>query len=555
MKLFFITISFCLLSSCGGGSNDAQNIKIPRGLNLTPQFTISRTQPLLVSLEATLVRDESVTEYTWDLGDGNTLEGKNVTHKYNQPGCYLISLSTPNQDSNTVEKIIRIVDEFPLTAEGLEISGIPSDNDLIPRDAQTNIGYVNLEIDYPDPKFETLVVKTFINEQIEEYSTELCGEHPNLRIPIKAERVSRDLKFSLRGLNEELVIGETKNIVAGDIYLINGQSNAVSSERLGSAEENVDLFVRSYGSRSEDISVHSFDSSWHEAVVGERLGGPGAVGQWPLRMASQLSSRFNLPIGIINSGHGGKKISYFQRNNLTPLDLTTNYGRMLDRTMRANALTSIRAILFYQGESDKGNAEEHANGFVKLSKSWQEDYFGVEKYYITQIRPGCGGENGGQLETREAQRQLPSKLSKTSIMSTSGLDGHDGCHFSYENGYRELGDRYANLIARDIYHDTIQTDVEAIDVVSASLDFDTIAIKTSSDATKILIDLGSETSFELRGGTRSIIAVRSSGDEILVDLGPGENPEMIGYQGHSGPGPWIVNSNGVGLLAFLLPIN
>ena len=36
-------------------------------------------------------------------------------------------------------------------------------------------------------------------------------------------------------------------------------------------------------------------------------------------------------------------------------------------------------------------------------------------------------------------------------MSTTGLDGHDGCHYYYEEGYQVLGDHLADLILRDLY--------------------------------------------------------------------------------------------------------
>jgi len=560
IKLKVTLFAFLLLNACSGGDSDSvQDVNFDLN-TISQEILIRRDQPLMLNLQSITREDEenSIFKYIWDFGDGNYSEGGSVVHRYSQPGCYQVSLSTfsGDQEITKTTKPIRIVGGNPEILEDFQIDGIPSDNDLIPRDTETNTGYINLEINYPNPNFETLIVRTYVNGQVDyESKTELCGEFKDIEIPIFAERQERNIDISLSALGKETKVGSAERIIAGDMFLVNGQSNAVSREFLGSADENLDRFVRSYGSRSEYVEIHELDSLWHTAVVGESVGGPGAIGQWPLRMARELSLRFNMPIGVINSGHGDRQISYFQRNDLNPLDLNTNYGRALDRTIRSKAMGKVRAILFYQGESDKGNAIAHKEGFTELYRDWSDDYYDIEKIYITQIRSGCGGQQGGQLETREAQRQLAENLPKISIMSTTGLDGHDGCHFSYENGYRELGDRYANLISRDLYSSQGEADLEPINVVSATLDSDIITIKTSSDASKLIINEGIESSFQLHGGTRSILSIRRQGNDLLVDLGPGENPSMIGYGGHSGSGPWIINAKGVGLLAFLLPIN
>lgn len=173
----------------------------------------------------------------------------------------------------------------------------------------------------------------------------------------------------------------------------------------------------------------------------------------------------------------------------------------------------------------------------------------TDYYYVTQIRQGCGG----QVETRDVQRRFAGDLANTRVMTTTGLDGHAGCHFAYENGYKVLGDWYMDLLSRDLYGEQGKTDIEAIDVESAALVGDTIRIKTKSDATSISVDPGVENDFNLEGGNRSIVSIGVNGMELVLSLSAGgTNPSAVSNNGHSGSGPWIKNAGGLGLLAFRL---
>ena len=38
-----------------------------------------------------------------------------------------------------------------------------------------------------------------------------------------------------------------------------------------------------------------------------------------------------------------------------------------------------------------------------------------------------------------------------SVVSTNGLDGYDGCHYSFTNGYEKIGFNMARMLQRDLY--------------------------------------------------------------------------------------------------------
>ena len=189
----------------------------------------------------------------------------------------------------------------------------------------------------------------------------------------------------------------------------------------------------------------------------------GSIGSWGLRIGEHLVADYQVPVAFINGAVGGTAISLHLRNDADPMNLNTIYGRLLFRAEEAGVRDSARAMFWYQGESDGEFATRYEGEFATLYQSWLEDYPSLEKKYVVQIRKGCGVALSG---VREVLRRLPESYADIEVMSTTALPGHDGCHYFYE-GYRELGDRVARLVARDFYGSTDVIDIEAPNIVSA----------------------------------------------------------------------------------------
>lgn len=132
------------------------------------------------------------------------------------------------------------------------------------------------------------------------------------------------------------------------------------------------------------------------------------------------------------------------------ISLETSFGRLAYRVDQAGLKDNIRAIFYHQGESDssKERSLTYSNNFDILNKDWKRVYKGLEKIYLFQIHQGCGGDF--QSEIRETQNQISKKYDHIEIMSTTGVIGHDGCHFSYE-GYKEFARLILPLVSRDLF--------------------------------------------------------------------------------------------------------
>ena len=91
-------------------------------------------------------------------------------------------------------------------------------------------------------------------------------------------------------------------------------------------------------------------------------------------MGRRIVDTYQAPVALINGSHGGQPISFFQRDDANPDDLTTNYGRLRQRLVAAGVMGQVRGVLWYQGEADSDNAAVHMAGFTSLLQDWRTDF-------------------------------------------------------------------------------------------------------------------------------------------------------------------------------------
>lgn len=497
--------------------------------------------------------DGRIVAWSWELGDGATGEGETLEHVYAADGCPTVRLTVTDDRGATAsaEQTLSVATAAPPEAVEATLDPLPGAGALLPRDVSTSAATLTVSGTVGSPGWLEARVRWLRDGAVESETTApVCDGAFAVETTLPAELVARDLEVHLVAAEREAALGATTDLVAGDVLVVQGQSNAEARAFAGDANVDRGEFVRSFGSRTENGAVSAGDGAWHRAD-GNLVDGPGAVGQWGLRLAKLLSDRHGVPVAVLNGARGGQPIEYFQRNDADPADLATNYGRLLDRARRAGVAESIRAILFYQGESDGARADAHRDGFTALHEDWREDFPGVERFYVTQVRQGCGAPT---VELRDVQRRFAETLPDTTTMSTTGIDAHDGCHYAFVGGYSVLADRYARLLSRDLYDGTPEPDTEAVDVASAMAPGDgTVRVTTRGDASTLLVADGVAPHFVADGVPGRVTAVAAEGADLVLTM-TGPSPSRIGYAGHVGAGPWITNAEGVGLLAFELAV-
>lgn len=440
--------------------------------------------------------------------------------------------------------------------EDIQFSRIPSKNQLYPRNLNTNQGAMRISGTVVKPgQFNVIVRVKRDGAAFTESDTPLNGGTAfDTTLQLPAGLFDYEVEIFTRDGNGDSLVTTVEDIAVGDVYLINGQSNAMAWENYSgdSSSANENYYIRSFGAQRNISTTVASDLSWYQAQ-GDEYRGQGAIGQWGIRMARQIVDNQNIPVAVINQGHGGKGIDFFQKNDALPEDLNTNYGRLLYRAKQAGVASSARAILWFQGEADGLFPSRHKNGFEDLHSDWSADYSGVGKVYIHQTRNGCGSPTP---EFMEIQREFGDSLSSPDVvvLTTTGLDGHDGCHYYYTDGYETIGNQLYNVMAEELYgvpagQNTYPPNLDTAFLTNGGAS----AVLRMRDADDPLVfDAGAENDFIVTCSDVTVTGGTVAGNEIsLTFSGDASAAKGIAYVGHSEAGPWITNGNGVGMLTFL----
>lgn len=268
------------------------------------------------------------------------------------------------------------------------------------------------------------------------------------------------IKYKVEFGTGDTVLETVDDLVCGDAYIIDGQSNALATDTGAKSPPETSEWIRSYG-RVPGNANDDPGNLWCRPVWKAQNGEKAELGWWGMELAKQLVASQKMPIFIVNAAVGGTRIDQHQRNPDDPTDLTTIYGRMLWRVQQAKLTHGIRGILWHQGENDQGSAgpsggfgwESYQGLFVEMAASWKEDFPNVQQYYVFQIWPNScsmGGREGSGDRLREKQRTLPFLFSNMDAMSTLGIEPPGTCHYPLD-GWAEFARLIQPLIERDFY--------------------------------------------------------------------------------------------------------
>tara|TARA_R110001606_G_scaffold6617_1_gene29697 strand:+ start:6220 stop:8373 length:2154 start_codon:yes stop_codon:yes gene_type:complete len=413
-------------------------------------------------------------------------------------------------------------------------TNVPINKQLVARDLTTNLGTVTISgsvnsngVNYNAIQIEILRSGAAYNIFTENLN--FNGNTATFEIDVTIASELANYTININGINgaNSTLIRSANEIVAGDVFIVQGQSNAEANSRNGSANSNQSPFLRVYASGTENGNNLQNNDKWFLAEGDRHKDIDGNAGQWGLKLARMLMDDLQIPIAIFNGAHGGQPIEFFQAPGDYKTSTSSNYGRMYYRLNKTRLKENVRAILWSQGEANSFGVglatQSYINLFNDLKASWLNDFPNIEHFYMFQTRDGdCGTTAGGRLKIKEAQRQLALNDATISIMPTTGMTLHnDNCHFPYTNGYEKFATRIYPLVKRDIYGETQPQNIEAPMILSAKLlSPTTLEIETNMTLDSNVPSLANiQKDYNLTNvGSASITAAQIAGSKITFTL-------------------------------------
>ena len=381
-----------------------------------------------------------------------------------------------------------------------------------------------------------------------------------LSAKLKPGLIRYRVEFGSKTGDRETILHTATNLVCGDAYLIDGQSNALATDTGEKSQAETHEWIRSYGSPQGD-GKGKRQNLWCNPVWKAQHGGKAELGYWGMELAKRLVASQKIPIFILNGAVGGTRIDQHQRNPANPEDTSTIYGRLLWRVRQAKLTHGVRGILWHQGENDQGadgptggyGWETYEQYFIEMSAGWKQDYPNVQHYYIFQIWPkACAmGVNGSDNMLREVQRRLPSLYSHASIMSTLGIKPPGGCHYPLA-GWAEFARFIQPLIERDSYGRIPAESITPPNLVRAfyandrrdalALEFDQPVVWTDALASQFYLD----------GEKGKVVSGFVSGNVLTLKLAAPSTAHRITYLDSKSwsPDNLLYGANGIAALTF-----
>ena len=419
--------------------------------------------------------------------------------------------------------------------------------------------------------YDSIILELYKNgAQIESFTENLQYTNSQagfqFNITISSELSSYDIKiYTEKNGNTEL-IKTVNEIVCGDVFVIQGQSNAAAVQYSGSSNNYQDNYIRVYSGGYTDSNGLLNDDQWYYGQGDGNENSGGNTGQWGMALAKMVLDELQVPIAIFNGAHGGQPVSFFQAAEDYTSSTSSNYGRLYYRLNKSGLKNAVRGVLWSQGEADSFNNGLNTNSykiaFNTLKNSWLNDYPNIEKIYIFQTRDcNCGTSSSGRLQIKEAQRQLAVEYENINIMGTTGMTPHsDYCHYPFVNGYETFALRIFKPLMRDLYGYTYNEEIDAPMILSANLsDSQTLVIQTDSNNltantnnnSSLLSKISNDFILTNANGV-NVNSFEINGGSLILGLSgnPGSSPTISLYGQYSELSDNITNSSGIELVCF-----
>ena len=253
-----------------------------------------------------------------------------------------------------------------------------------------------------------------------------------------SSRITNIFKYLMPIATLALTFAVSSNVVADDLYLIIGQSNAagrdtnIESSGADSPDSNVRLFNdrNSFETASQPLNRYSNVRNTNQNQ-GVNFG---------LQFGKEMFEDSGRRVHLVVNARGGTKIAEWRERN----DM---FGPTVQRVKDAESRCDCRltGILWHQGEgnissSDGSFTSSYFNSLEGLVEEFRDE-FGDVPFIVGEV-----ARSSANLNFNRALRTVDDSSFGTSDVEwvrSAGLDTFDGTHFEADS-IRTLGHRYAN---------------------------------------------------------------------------------------------------------------
>jgi len=439
--------------------------------------------PVISNLKALQAKGAGKLNYQWLVSGGAVIKeavpGKLMLKRSQCSGKITVKLALNNGGADSAATTTIMVAEpksDPWVQRTPGKDEKPEDNQFFARDDKNEgMLFYNGAL---DQAADAVFLKVYADDKLIETESQKLAADKNYAFTVKLKPglIRYKVEFGAKSGGAETVLRTVNNLVCGDAYMIDGQSNAEATGPNNGPtvdpETPLRIWIRSYGNQHDGTIKGGWGNAVRTRIWGKPDYGFCQIGAWGMVLATNLVEKYHIPICIINGAYGGTPIFQHQPNPANRYDTSGEfyrnpyriYGSLLTRVTGAKLTHGIRGVLWHQGENDQGsgaptgdyNWKSYQQYFMDMSAAWKEDYPNIQHYYIYQIWPsGCnmGGTPAGDM-LLEVQRALPALYSNMRIMSTLGIvsksSGRGLAHFDLE-GYGQVARLMSPLVEQDNY--------------------------------------------------------------------------------------------------------
>ncbi len=366
-----------------------------------------------------------------------------------------------------------------------------------------------------------------------------------------------------------------QDVLVGEVWLASGQSNMDiplkgwppgdtilnSMQEISKADyPNIRLLKVPFG-----ISTTPLDSvggKWNAASP-ETAGNFSATAYF---YARKLYQELHVPIGIIQSSIGGtpaeawtskgylEKIGDFNQaiveqekpqNTGEKPKINSNSPTVLFNAM-INPLVpyTIKGVIWYQGESNVGRAEQYKRLFPNLIEDWRNKWGYQFPFYFVQLAPYIykdPKQTEQSQKLRDAQR-YGLKLPKTGMVSTLDIGYLKTAHPPYK---QEVGNRLARFALANDYGKKLVASGPIYKKVSAS--GKELAVEFEFAGSGLLASDKGLTNFEIAGADKVYVPAQAkiAGNKVLVSSASVAAPKYVRYAWSDSSAATLFNKEGL----------